>query len=168
MRNRIAVLSAVAAGATLMLVTQSSATPLGAAVGAVSQTSLSDEVSNVIEVQAGRRGGRGGGGGALRGGRGGGGAVAGGGRRGGGGVAAAGGRRGGGGGFRRGGGGRGIATGLAIGTAVGIVGGMIEAEQEVQANEAASAVDYCVRRFRSYDPSTGFYIGRDGRPHRCP
>jgi hypothetical protein len=73
MRNRIAILSAVAAGAMLISVTQSSATPLGAAAGAVSQTSLSDEVSNVIEVQAGRPGG-GGGGGALSRGRGGGGA----------------------------------------------------------------------------------------------
>ncbi|AIQ93981.1 protein of unassigned function [Methylobacterium oryzae CBMB20] len=26
---------------------------------------------------------------------------------------------------------------------------------------------YCARRFRSYDPQTGTYLGRDGRRHRC-
>jgi hypothetical protein len=27
---------------------------------------------------------------------------------------------------------------------------------------------YCVQRFRSYDPSTGTYLGYDGRRHPCP
>lgn len=30
------------------------------------------------------------------------------------------------------------------------------------------AVDYCMRRFRSYDPNTGTYMGNDGRRHPCP
>ena len=27
--------------------------------------------------------------------------------------------------------------------------------------------DYCVRRFRSYDPASGTYLGNDGRRHPC-
>lgn len=30
------------------------------------------------------------------------------------------------------------------------------------------AVDYCMRRFRSYDPSSGTYLGYDGYRHPCP
>jgi hypothetical protein len=30
------------------------------------------------------------------------------------------------------------------------------------------AVAYCVRRFRSYDPYTGTYLGFDGYRHPCP
>jgi len=27
---------------------------------------------------------------------------------------------------------------------------------------------YCSQRFRSYDPSSGTYMGYDGRRHSCP
>ena len=30
------------------------------------------------------------------------------------------------------------------------------------------AVDYCMRRFRSYDPYSGTYLGYDGYRHPCP
>ncbi|MBR0992413.1 BA14K family protein [Bradyrhizobium japonicum] len=30
------------------------------------------------------------------------------------------------------------------------------------------AVDYCARRFRSYDPYSGTYLGYDGLRHPCP
>lgn len=30
------------------------------------------------------------------------------------------------------------------------------------------AVAYCARRFRSYDPATGTYLGYDGYRHPCP
>ena len=30
------------------------------------------------------------------------------------------------------------------------------------------AVDYCMRRFRSYDPRRGTYLGNDGYRHPCP
>jgi hypothetical protein len=30
------------------------------------------------------------------------------------------------------------------------------------------AVDYCMRRFRTYDPNSGTYMGNDGRRHPCP
>lgn len=29
-------------------------------------------------------------------------------------------------------------------------------------------VDYCMRRFRSYDPRSGTYLGYDGMRHPCP
>jgi BA14K-like protein len=32
----------------------------------------------------------------------------------------------------------------------------------------AADVAFCMRRYRSYDPSTGTYIGRDRRTHSCP
>jgi hypothetical protein len=28
-------------------------------------------------------------------------------------------------------------------------------------------VGYCARRFKSYDPASGTYLGRDGRRHSC-
>ena len=72
MRNRMVLMSAIAAAAILASAAQSKATPLGAATAAVPSGTLSDEASNVIDVQ-GRRGGGGGrrGGGGYRGGGGG-------------------------------------------------------------------------------------------------
>ena len=32
----------------------------------------------------------------------------------------------------------------------------------------ADQVGYCARRYRSYDPSTGSYLGYDGIRHACP
>ena len=29
-------------------------------------------------------------------------------------------------------------------------------------------VQYCMQRYRTYDPRTGTFIGNDGRPHPCP
>ena len=70
---------------------------------------------------------------------------------------------------RRGGPGWGPAIGLGIGAAV--IGGMIAAEQ-AQAEAAAAAqqdaIAYCMQRFRSYNPETGMYVGRDGRARPCP
>jgi BA14K-like protein len=33
---------------------------------------------------------------------------------------------------------------------------------------ADPAAAYCMRRFRSYDPATGMYVGFDGYRHPCP
>jgi hypothetical protein len=33
---------------------------------------------------------------------------------------------------------------------------------------AGDAVGYCMQRFRSYDPSSGTYLGFDGYRHPCP
>jgi hypothetical protein len=30
------------------------------------------------------------------------------------------------------------------------------------------AIAFCQQRFRSYDPSTGTYLGANGRRHACP
>ena len=32
----------------------------------------------------------------------------------------------------------------------------------------AATVDYCFRRYRSYDPRSGTYVGYDGYRHPCP
>lgn len=29
-------------------------------------------------------------------------------------------------------------------------------------------VNYCMRRYRSYDPRSGTFMGNDGRRHPCP
>ena len=70
------------------------------------------------------------------------------------------------GGRGRGGRGRGIGVGTAIGIGVGaaIVGGAIAAGEA----QRRDAVEYCMRRFRSYNPETGTYIGFDGLEHPCP
>jgi hypothetical protein len=33
---------------------------------------------------------------------------------------------------------------------------------------AGGDVAYCMRRFRSYDPRSGTYLGNDGYRHACP
>ena len=75
---------------------------------------------------------------------------------------------GGGGGHRgdghHGGGGGDGAGAAAAGAAIGIfLGAMMAVEAQRQ-----QAVQYCMRRFRSYVPSSMTYVGRDGRRHRCP
>jgi len=68
-----------------------------------------------------------------------------------------------GGGGRGRGGGRGV--GVGVGIAAGIIGGAIIADQYRRRDDA---VAYCAQRFRSYNPETGTYIGRDGFEHPCP
>jgi hypothetical protein len=38
----------------------------------------------------------------------------------------------------------------------------------VDAPAAGGDVAYCMRRFRSYDPRSGTYLGNDGYRHACP
>ena len=61
--------------------------------------------------------------------------------------------------------GRGVGAAIGAGVAIGIIGGAIAADQ---AARRQNAVEYCMRRFRSYNPETGTYIGRDGYEHPCP
>jgi hypothetical protein len=35
-------------------------------------------------------------------------------------------------------------------------------------NQGGGNVGYCMRRFRSYDPRSGTYLGLDGLRHHCP
>lgn len=58
----------------------------------------------------------------------------------------------------------GPAAGLAAGA---IIGGAIASQQRAQA-AANAEIEYCMRRFRSYDPASGTYLGYDGRRHPCP
>jgi hypothetical protein len=77
-------------------------------------------------------------------------------------------RRGGrgGGSHHRGGGHRGGGDGgaAAAGAAIGLfLGTMMAVEAQRQ-----QSIEYCRRRFRSYDPYSMTYVGRDGRRYRCP
>jgi hypothetical protein len=52
----------------------------------------------------------------------------------------------------------------AAGAAIGLfLGTMMAVEAQRQ-----QAINYCMQRFRSYDPNSMTYVGRDGRRHRCP
>jgi hypothetical protein len=77
-----------------------------------------------------------------------------------------GGGRGGGGGGGRGrcGGNVGLGIGLGIGAAV--IGGAIAASAAEQ--QRRDAVSYCMQRYRSFDPESMTYQGRDGMRYSCP
>jgi len=72
-------------------------------------------------------------------------------------------RRGGG---HRGGGGRGGGDGGAV--AAGIFGGMLLGAIIASEAQRQQSVSYCARRYRSYDPGSMTFVGRDGRRYRCP
>ena len=70
----------------------------------------------------------------------------------------------------RGGSGAGIAAGLAAGA---LLGGVIASQAAPPpayyvAPARDPAIDYCMQRFRSYDPVSMTYMGYDGRRHPCP
>lgn len=54
------------------------------------------------------------------------------------------------------------AAGLAAGA---IIGGAIASQNAARAD---ASIDYCMQRFRSYDPESGTYLGYDGMRHPCP
>ena len=70
----------------------------------------------------------------------------------------------GGGGRGRGGGNVGLGIGLGIGAAV--IGGAIAASAAEQ--QRRDAVSYCMQRYRSFDPESMTYQGRDGFRRPCP
>jgi hypothetical protein len=65
----------------------------------------------------------------------------------------------------------GIIGGLAAGA---IIGGALSNQygygqpQTVYGVHDPAAVEYCIRRFRSYDVRSGTYLGYDGFRHACP
>jgi hypothetical protein len=69
---------------------------------------------------------------------------------------------------RGGGWGRGGGVGAAVGIGVGaaIIGGAIAASAAEQ--QRRDAVSYCMQRYRSYDPNSQTYLGRDGMRYSCP
>jgi hypothetical protein len=69
-----------------------------------------------------------------------------------------------------GGGGAGVAAGVLGGL---ILGGMLAAPYGPgpyygPGYYGGDAVGYCLRRYRSYDPRSGTYLGYDGYRHPCP
>jgi len=70
---------------------------------------------------------------------------------------------------RGGGRGRGnVGAAIGAGVAIGVIGGMIAADQARRYGTRGDAVEYCMQRFRSYNPETGTYRGFDGLDHPCP
>ncbi|MBI3703214.1 MAG: BA14K family protein [Rhizobiales bacterium] len=70
-------------------------------------------------------------------------------------------------GGRRGGGGSGGGNaGAAV--AAGVIGLAIGAIIASEAARQQQGVEYCMQRYRSYNPETGIWIDRRGRPHQCP
>ena len=69
---------------------------------------------------------------------------------------------------RGGGWGRGGGVGAAVGIGVGaaIIGGAIAASAAEQ--QRRDAVSYCMQRYRSFDPESMTYQGRDGMRYSCP
>ena len=81
--------------------------------------------------------------------------------------------------------GAGVGAGLVAGA---LVGGALAAQQgyynapveeypveeypvqadPAQGEDAAADEEYCFRRYRSYDPRSGTYVGYDGYRHSCP
>lgn len=81
--------------------------------------------------------------------------------------------------YARRGGGRGaaIGAGIAAGVLGAVIGSAIMAQQPAYAEPApvygapvygGGPVEYCMRRYRSYNPNTGTYIGFDGLERPCP
>lgn len=64
----------------------------------------------------------------------------------------------------RGGGGGDAAGAVAAGAAIGLFFGAVMAAEA----QRQQAVDSCMRRYRSYDPQSMTFVGRDGRRYRCP
>ena len=79
--------------------------------------------------------------------------------------------RGGGGGWGGGGGGRGrgggnVGLGIGLGIGAAVIGGAIAASAAEQ--QRRDAIGYCMQRYRSYDPNSQTYLGRDGMRYSCP
>jgi uncharacterized protein YcfJ len=50
-----------------------------------------------------------------------------------------------------------------------VIGGMLAAQPRYYGRQAyGSAVSWCMRRYRSYDPYSRTYLGYDGYRHSCP
>lgn len=63
---------------------------------------------------------------------------------------------------------RGPSAGAVIGglAAGAVIGGIIAGSQAQAAQN--NAIAYCSQRFRSYDPASGTYLGKDGYRRSCP
>jgi len=71
--------------------------------------------------------------------------------------------------YRRGGRYRGHGGGGNGGAvAAGVVGGLLLGAIIASEAQRNRGVDYCIQRYRSYDPNSQTYVGRDGQRHSCP
>lgn len=64
----------------------------------------------------------------------------------------------------RGWGGGNVGVGIGLGIGAAVIGGAIAAGEA----QRQDAIGYCMQRFRSYDPESMTYVGRDGLRHPCP
>ena len=58
--------------------------------------------------------------------------------------------------------------GNGAGVAAGVLGGLLLGAIIASEAQRSRGVEYCIQHYRSYDPNSMTYIGRDGRRHRCP
>lgn len=69
----------------------------------------------------------------------------------------------------RGWGGPGVGAAVGLGVGAAIIGGAIAASQAEEARrQQQGAMDYCMSRYRSYNPETGTYIAKGGIERPCP
>lgn len=55
-----------------------------------------------------------------------------------------------------------------VGPAIGFGTGLIIGNALAQSRGYDRSVQYCMQRFKSYDPASGTYLGYDGNRHPCP
>jgi hypothetical protein len=73
------------------------------------------------------------------------------------------------GGYRGGGGFGGAVLGGVIGGVIGSAMTRPRYQPQYQPEPVyQDPMDYCIQRFRSFNPETGFYLGFDGIYRRCP
>jgi hypothetical protein len=65
-------------------------------------------------------------------------------------------------GYHRGSGGDGGAV------AAGVIGGLFLGAIIASEAQRQQAIEYCARRYRSFDPQSMTYLGRNGIRYRCP
>ena len=69
-------------------------------------------------------------------------------------------------GYGRGRGGGNVGAGIALGVGAAVIGGAIAASA-AQARQQ-EAINYCMQRYRSYDPQSMTYLSSDGYRRQCP
>ena len=79
-----------------------------------------------------------------------------------------GGQRHGGGGYRSGHGGGGGGGGDGGAVAAGVIGGLLLGAIIANKAQRNQSANYCAQRYRSYDPRSGTFVGRDGNRYACP
>lgn len=60
-----------------------------------------------------------------------------------------------------------VGVGVGIGIGAAVIGGAIAAS-EAEAARRQDAIGYCMQRYRSFDPESMTYMGRDGIRRPCP